>query len=439
MESLGFGSKRKMIGDIGKENDGEKVVVAGWVYDLRDLGKVRFVVLRDASGEIQVTALKASADREVFDLMNRVNRESVVVVHGKVVKNEKASNGRELIPSSFEILSSAQHPLPIDVSDFSKTELPKRLDFRFLDFHRRKTQAIFKIQSTISNAFREHFLNEGFVEMQPPCVIGAASEGGTDLFSVKYFEQKAYLAQSPQLYKQMLACSMEKIFLSAPVWRAEKHNTIRHINEIRQMDIEVAFDDQMATMKRHEAVCAFMIRKILERNEKDLELLGIKNLKVPKGVYLHYKDAIEELKSNGISIEHGEDLHPEAEKKLGELYPGDVVYVHSWPRVLKPFYIMPSGAEAEAEYSEGFDAIYLGLEITSGGQRIHLPDLLIEMIEAKGLDPLSFKDYIDSFRYGAPPHAGWSIGLERFTMLVCGLDNIRDATMFPRDRDRLTP
>jgi aspartyl-tRNA synthetase len=169
--------------------------------------------------------------------MGKVSRESSVVITGTVKKSPKAPGGREIIPESFVVVGEAEQPIPIDTSDFSKTELPKRLDYRFLDMHRRRTQAIFKIQSTIAHSFRNFFYERGFVEMQPPCVIGAASEGGTDLFEVKYFEKKAYLAQSPQLYKQMLACSMEKTFMITPVWRAEKHNTVRHINEIRQMEV----------------------------------------------------------------------------------------------------------------------------------------------------------------------------------------------------------
>ncbi len=439
MELSDVATKRVSIGSLTPAQEGDKPVVAGWVYDVRDLGKVCFVVLRDVSGEIQVTGLKAKADRDVFDAMRRVSRESVVVVHGRVVKNDKASGGRELIPSSFEVVSTAEHPLPIDVSDHSKTDLPKRLDVRFLDFHRRKTQAIFRIQSTLSNAFREHFVQEGFIEMQPPCIIGASSEGGTDLFTVRYFEQPAYLAQSPQLYKQMLACSMEKVFMTTPVWRAEKHNTVRHINEIRQYDIEAAFDDQMATMRRLEKVLAFMVSEVLAKNKEDLELLGVTDLKVPKGVYMSYDDAITLLKKEGVNIEHGEDFSPEAEKKLGELHPDDCVFVYSWPKAIRTFYIMPRDGDINSEYSEGFDAIYKGTELSSGGQRIHLPDLLIKMLEYKGLEPAGFKDYIDSFRFGAPPHAGWSIGLERVTMMICNLDNIREATMFPRDRDRLTP
>ncbi len=430
--------KRTMIGDVTPKEEGKEVTIAGWWYDSRELGKLRFAVVRDMSGEIQVTGFKGETEAKVFETMGKVNRESVVLLTGVVKKAGKAPGGRELAPTSLIIVHAAESPLPIDVSDFSKTELPKRLDTRFLDFHRRKTQAIFKIQHTLLRAFREHFTGKGFMEMQPPCVISAASEGGADLFKVQYFEKQGCLAQSPQLYKQMLACSVEKVFLVTPVWRAEKHNTVRHINEIRQMDIEAAFEDQMSIMKHEEEVLTFIIQEVLKYNASDLALLGI-TLKVPKAHYFSYEETIALLKKQKITISYGEDLSPEAEKKLGELYPDDMVFVHSWPLSLRAFYLMPKGEDAKAELSEGFDCIYKGLEITSGGQRIHLPDLLVTRLKAKKLNVPDFADYIESFKYGAPPHAGWSIGLERLTQLVCGLDNIREATMFPRDRDRLTP
>ncbi len=431
--------ERVYAGSLTAKEDGKKVSVAGWIYDNRDLGKIRFVLLRDLSGEIQITAMKGEVKEDVFKTMGSVPRESVVFVHGIVKKSDKAPGGREIVPEIFEVIAKAESPLPIDVSDFSKTELPKRLDYRFLDLHRRKTQAIFKIQSTIAEAFREHFAKKDFVEMQPPCVISAASEGGTDLFEVKYFEKRGYLAQSPQLYKQMLACSMEKTVMITPVWRAEKHNTVRHINEIRQMDIEAAFHDQMAIMKHLDEAVKSIVEMVVKNNKKELDLLEVKDLKVPTAKYLHYKETIELLKKNKIKISDGDDLSPEAEKKLGELFPDTILFVHSWPSAIKPFYIMPHGEKEDAEYSEGFDALYKGLEISSGGQRIHLPDLLIKRLKLKGLNPKNFEDYVNSFRYGAPPHSGWSIGLERLTLLICGLDNIREATMFPRDRDRLTP
>ncbi len=409
------------------------VEIAGWVYDSRGLGKIKFLLIRDISGEIQVTGVKGEVSDKLFAELDKVSRESVVYVKGKLKECKQAPGGKEIVPEEFEVISRAEE-LPIDVSDFSKTELPKRLDNRFLDLHRKRIQSIFKIQGVIAQSFREHFYNKNFVEIQPPCVIGAASEGGTELFEVKYFEKKAYLAQSPQLYKQMLACSMEKTFTITPVWRAEKHNTTRHINEIRQMDIEAAFYNQMSIMKELEEVVQYIVKRVLEKCKTELEILGVKNLKVPKGIYLHYEDAI---KKAGGKI--GEDFSPEQEKKLCELYVGDIVFTHSWPASIKPFYIMPKDENPNAKESCGFDALYGGIEISSGGQRIHLPELLTEKIKGKGLNPKNFESYINSFRYGAPPHAGWSIGLERLTQIICGLDNIKEVTMFPRDRDRLTP
>src|SRR3989344_554647 len=425
--------ERSYISGIIEGKKEAKVLVKGWVHDTRDLGKIKFLLLRDMTGIMQVTAVKADVDKKIFDLMT-LSRESVISVEGKTKTSKQAPGSIEIIPEKIEILAEAEHPLPIDTSDFSKTELPKRLDYRFLDFHRKKTQAIFKIQSEIANSFREHFYKKGFIEMQPPCIISAASEGGTELFPVQYFEKKAFLAQSPQLYKQMLACSMEKIFMITPVWRAEKHNTARHINEIRQMDIEMAFAGQLEVMKQLEEVVQHIVKNVIEKCKKELEILEIKTLNVPKAVYLSYEEAIKKV--NGRI---GEDFSPEQEKKLCEMHPNSIVFTHSWPASIKPFYIFPKDGKKDAKLSEGFDALYGGVEIASGGQRIHLPKLLIERIKAKGLNPKNFESYIDSFRFGAPMHGGWSIGLERLTQIICGLDNIKEATMFPRDRDRLVP
>jgi nondiscriminating aspartyl-tRNA synthetase len=424
--------KRILISDVfGKKT--KNVEIAGWVKNVRALGKIKFLVVRDSTSEIQITASEGKVDAGVFEMIDKISRESVVYIKGQVVNNKQAPGGKEVIPKDIIVLNSAQD-LPIDITEMSKTELPKRLDFRFLDFHRKRTQAIFRIQSEIASSFREHFYKKGFIEMQPPCIISAASEGGTELFPVMYFEKKAYLAQSPQLYKQMIACSMEKTFMITPVWRAENHNTPRHINEIRQMDIEMAFADQMRIMKELEEAVKYIIKKVLKNCKYELEILKIKNLKIPKGIYFSYEEAIKKVYGK-----IGEDFTPEQERKLCDMYKGDIIFTHSWPSSIKPFYIMPKDGNPSAKYSEGFDALYLGIEISSGGQRIHLPELLIERLKAKGLNPKNFKDYIDSFRYGAPPHAGWSIGLERLTQVICGLDNIKEATMFPRDRDRLTP
>lgn len=425
---------RKLISDLLKpKKSSGKVLAAGWVNNTRQLGKIKFMILKDSSGMIQVTAVEGKVSKKVFDEIDSITRESVVCVTGSLVESKKAPGGKEIIPDEIFVLNKSEEPL-IDVSDFSKTELPKRLDYRFLDLHRRKVQAVFKIKSEVARAFREFFYSKDFKEVFLPSVISSSSEGGTELFELSYFEKKAYLAQSPQLYKQMVAASpMEKIFTITPVWRAEKHNTVRHLNESRQMDIEVAFANQEEIMNYLGECVQYIIEEVIKKCKDDLENLEIK-LKVPKIKYLSYEETVKLLK-----IKDGEDLSPEDERKLNEKFPDTIVFVHSWPSAIKPFYIMPKDENEKAKLSEGFDAIYKGIEISSGGQRIHIPELLEKMLKKKGLNPKHFKGYIDSFRFGAPPHAGWSIGLERLTMLLCNLGNIREAVLFPRDRDKLTP
>ncbi len=423
--------KRKYIREIFSSSDKE-VHLFGWVYDGRALGKIKFILLRDISGQVQVTAIKGHTPEKVFEQMDKLTRESVVYIKGSVVNSKQAPGGKEINPEELVVLNKADE-LPIDVTDFSKTELPKRLDYRFLDLHRKNIQAIFKIQSTIIQAYGEFMAKEGAIEAVFPSVISSSSEGGTDLFPVQYFEKKAYLSQSCQLYKQMVACSMEKVFALFTVWRAEKHNTIRHLNEARQFDYEQAFADEFVVMEVLGRCVQYIIKRVLEENKEELEKLDVK-LKIPKTKYLTFAEVTEIMKKEKIHVGK-DDLSGDSEKKLGELYPDTIVFVHDWPLSGKPFYIMPKGKDLSC----GFDAIYHGMEITSGGQRVHIPELLEERLKAKKLNPQDFKSYIDSFRFGAPPHAGWGLGLERLTMLILGLPNIREAVMFPRDRDRLTP
>ncbi|HUS50362.1 MAG TPA: aspartate--tRNA(Asn) ligase, partial [Candidatus Paceibacterota bacterium] len=286
------------------------------------------------------------------------------------------------------------------------------------------------------NSFREFFYQQKFIEIQPPGIIATSTEGGTDLFEVKYFNKKAYLAQSPQLYKQLMAISLEKVFSTSSVWRAEKHDTNKHINEIRQMDIEVAFANDIKIMKYIEQVIKFIIKKILQECKPEIKLLDL-NLKIPKAKYLTYLDAIKLLNKNGFNLKEGDDFEPEAERMLCKLFEDTIIFTYEWPIKIKPFYIWPKNEKKGV--SGGFDAVYGGLEISSGGQRVHIPDLLIKQLKSKNLNPEHFKWYVDAFRYGAPKHAGWSIGLERLTQAICKLNNIREGTLFPRDRRRLTP
>ncbi len=415
---------------------GESVLLKGWVYEIRDLAKLKFLLLRDFSGIVQCVV----KDEKIIKNISELTLESVVEIRGKVkkakIKAELARKDVEVEVSDLKILNKAEK-LPIQVNEKTiTTTLPKRLDYRSLDLRKPKVNAIFKIQSVIINSFREFFYKKEFLEIQPPGIIATSTEGGTDLFEVKYFNRKAYLAQSPQLYKQLMAISLEKVFSTGPIWRAEKHDTSKHINEVRQMDIEVAFVDDIKIMKYLEEVVKFIVKRVLADCKKEVELLGLK-LKIPNAKYLTYKEAVDVLNEKGFRMKYGDDFEPEAEKKLCEIFRNSIVFTYEWPLELKPFYIWPK--DEKKGVSGGFDAVYGGLEISSGGQRVHIADILIKQLKSKKLNPNDFKWYVDAFRFGAPMHAGWSIGLERLTQAICNLDNIREATLFTRDRTRLTP
>ncbi len=422
--------ERKYIREV---KAGESVFLQGWIYELRILSKMAFILLRDSSGMIQCII----KDKELMKKISELTLESVVEIYGKVkkanVKAEFARDDLEIEVTDWTLISKADK-LPIHLNEkTTTTSFSKRLDYRFLDVRKPKVYAIFKIESTIMQAYREFMINEGAMEAVFPSIISASSEGGTELYALKYFEEKAFLSQSCQLYKQMLVCSAEKVFTIFTVWRAEKHNTSRHLNEARQLDFEMAFADEFTVMDIMAKAVQYIIKKVMEKNKEELELLGVK-LKVPKVKYLTFEEANKILKKNNIKTET-KDITLEGEKKFGELFLDTIVFVHDWPIKGKPFYIMPKGDGL----SHGFDAIYKGMEITSGGQRVHIPEILEKQLRERDLDPKNFKSYIDSFRFGAPPHAGWGLGLERLTMLILGISNIREVTLFPRDRERLTP
>lgn len=384
-----------------------------------------------------MTAPKSKVPSEIIKEIGTLHQEDVILVRGKVVSSKIAKKGFELIPEQLEIVNRAETPLPLDPRGVQNTLLDTRLNWRFLDFRSEESNAIFKIQSKILQTFREYFSSRHYVEIQPPVIIASASEGGAELFSLKYFEKDAYLAQSPQLYKQMCAISFEKVFTILPVFRAEKFEQPTHLNEVRQMDIEQAFSTDEDVMKVLEEFLADCIKKIASTCSEELERIGqkLEQIRLPLK-RVQYKDAIELLRKSGENIQLGNDFSKTQEKKLSQLVKEEAFFIVGWPSEQKAFYAMPN---EDRKTSRAFDLIYRGLEIASGTQRIHLPSLLVQQLKSKGLNPDSFKFYIDSFRYGAPPHAGWSIGLERLTMKMTGRENIRETTMFPRDRNRLSP
>ncbi len=418
--------KRSYINEVKPTS--KDVLLQAWVQRIKLFGHLAFIILRDHTGIIQCVARKK--DLAYFMDIKKITPESVIEIQGTVKINKEAKKGYEVIVKKFKIISKADTPLPIDIEK-SHTYIDKRLDYRFLDLRRPEIQAIFKIQAKILQCFREFFLKHNFLEITPPTLIESKSEGGTDVFPVKYFEKTAYLAQSPQLYKQMaISAGLDKVFMSVPVFRAEKHNTPRHLNESRQLDVEIGFTDHKGAMQYLEKVLVHIIKKVSKECKQELKLLNF-NLKIPK---LPFKRLTYTQTCKKLNIKYGNDLKPEHEKILSKNQP---VFIVDWPLKLKPFYAMPSSIDPKL--SNSFDLLYGGLELASGAQRIHDNKILASRFKEKGLKVSDFKNYIESFMYGCPEHAGWSIGLERLTMTICNLSNIREGTLFPRDRDRLSP
>src|SRR5467141_266977 len=413
------------------------VVLAGWVHGVSVLGGISFILLRDMNGIVQVTAPKTKVSAEIVKEITTLHQEDVIIVKGKVVASKIARKGIEVIPEQLEVVNRAETPLPLDPRGVQNTLLETRLNWRFLDFRSEESNAIFKIQSRILQTFREFFTTRHYVEIQPPVIIASASEGGAELFSLKYFEKDAYLAQSPQLYKQMCAISFEKVFTVLPIFRAEKFEQPTHLNEVRQMDIEESFATNVDVMNVLEEFMADCVKTVREACGEELKRLGqeLEPLILPLK-RIQYSEAVNMLRKSGEEIEYGMDFSKTQERKLAELVGKNAFFMIDWPMELKAFYAMPN---PDGKTCRAFDLIYNGLEVSSGTQRIHLPSLLISRLKAKGLNPGNFKSYVDAFRYGAPYHAGWSIGLERLTMKMTGRENIREATMFPRDRNRITP
>jgi aspartyl-tRNA synthetase len=425
--------------DVTSKEFGKTISVAGWVEEIRNIGSIAFIILRDRKGTLQVTALKKE-HKDIFDSLVNISRESVISVEGLCQQSEKARNGYEIIPNKVNILSTAETPLPLGVVDKIESELETRLDNRFIDLRKQEIQAVFKIRNEIISAVHEYLRKENFIEVHTPNIIASSSEGGTDVFKLKYFEKEAFLAQSPQLYKQMLmSTGLDRVYEIAWYFRAEQHNTRRHLNESTAVDLEMAFiKDEEDVMKILEKL-VFSMWKRASECKQELEILK-QSVEIPKLPFkrLKYNDVIDMLNQNKCNLEWGADLGSEEEKLLGEIMKKeghDFYFITKYPIEAKPFYTM---LEKE-KYSRGFDLECKGVEIASGSQRIHEVELLTNRIKACDLNPDDFESYLKAFRYGMPPHGGFGFGIERFLMNLLGIKNIRECILFPRDRTRLTP
>jgi aspartyl-tRNA synthetase len=416
----------------------QKVTLMGWIHEIRDMGGIIFLLLRDRDGITQITAPSKKVSPELFEEMRKLRKESVMAVKGTVQESGKAPGGVEIIPEEIKLLNQSQQPLPLDPTEKVRAEIDTRLDSRFLDLRKHSVNSIFKIKSRMLHSVRLFLEDQEFIEINTPKLVASATEGGTELFPITYFEREAFLGQSPQLYKQMMmATSLDKVYEIAPIFRAEEHDTLRHLNEAISIDVEVAFADQDDVMILLEEMVANAIKDVKENCSEELETIGVE-LEVPVTPFprLSYTEVVDLVNSQGVNLRYGEDLSRAAEKAMGEVMDG-YYFISDWPSEIKPFYVMPN--QENPEISHAFDLMYRDLEISSGAMRVHLHDLLVERIRSKGLNPDSFNRYLAAFQYGMPPHAGWGLGAERFTMCLTGARNVRETVLFPRDRRRLTP
>lgn len=389
---------RVYIGSLRELNHNDNVEIYGWLQDLKLLKNVSFLIMRDRTGTVQVT-FKNTPD--IVNLLKELPRESVLKISGKINKKSVSKSGLEVSGESVEVLNRSERPLPLPVIDPVQADLETRLNNRFIDLRKRDVSSIFNAESSILWGIREFLHSQGFIEVHTPKIVAAATEGGADLFPVKYFENDAYLNQSPQLYKEILMSSgFEKVFEVGPAFRAEEHNTTRHLNEFTSIDIEMSFADHNDAMRILENAVKSGIENMINENGKDLQENGI-NISIPEIPFprITYKECIKLLEKEGLEFQFGNDFSPEELRIIGRNFK-DFYFITEWPSSLRPFYTMPN--RDDPTITNSFDLQYREVEVTSGAQRVHDPDLLLKRFNEKKLNIDSFKFYIQAFKYGMP-------------------------------------
>lgn len=422
---------RILANDV-KNHIGNIITIKGWVHRIRELGKVSFVILRDRTGIVQV----------VFDDKCQFTNESVLAITGPVRENEKAPTNVEIHAAEVDVLAPANPEIPIPVNqDPENLGIDAILDNRMISLRIPKIRSIFTLQANILKYFSEYMNAHDFTEIKTSKLIGSGTEGGTGLFKVAYFDTNVFLAQSPQFYKQaMVASGMERVYEIGAAYRAEKHDTPRHLNEYVSLDVEMAFiEDEIDLIQIERELLAFIFEKIKTNNANDLEAWGA-TVPDPEAINKSPILSHDEAKKI-ISSEIGRrifEINPEGERVICEWsqreHGVDMVYINAYPRKKRPFYTYPDGMKTKS-----FDCIFRGLEITTGGRRINEYNMLKEALPKFGMTEKGLGQYIDIFKYGCPPHGGFAIGLERITQQVLGLSNVKAASIFPRDRKRITP
>lgn len=422
---------------IDSTTNGREVTIIGWISSIREHSNIKFITVNDRFGSIQVILKKGEYPASLESEISKIRDHTAIAIKGKVRTEPKAPNGIELIPNDFRILSLANKNSPIVIQSRKGVGIDTRLDLRAVDLRRPYLQSIFNIRYSVLNSCREFLRQEGFIEVNTPKIIATATEGGATLFPIFYYDREAFLTQSPQLYKEQLTMAFENVFEIGPIFRAEPSRTNRHLSEATSIDVEKAYVDYNDVSEILERMILFLWNEIKDKNKSHLEYLKIQlpDLSFPFKRYT-YSDLIEKLQRSGQSIEWGDDI---SQQKLSKLNDEDMklfYFITDWPTSIKPFYVKPKPTGTECE---SFDLMYGDLELSSGSTRIHDKDELIERMKKQGLNIDAFDFHLKVFDYGMPPHAGFGLGLERLMMSMCGVDNIRDAVLFPRDIDRLSP
>ena len=425
-------SRTHLIEELNSSMEGNDVVFGGWVVDLRKLGKMAFLTVRDVTGMCQVI-VKGDA----MSLLEGLNRQSVVRILGKVQASKAKDFDFEVSAIELQVLAKAEYPLPIDPIGRLESDIDNRLNSRALDMRNQKTASIFKLRSKVLASIRETLIERKFIEINTPKIIGSASEGGADLFGLDYFGQQAYLAQSPQLYKEQMTIGLERVFEISSFYRAEKSHTGRHLSEFTSVDIEAAMMDYTDVMDVLESIVVDVFKNTSENSKTEQQEIG-HEIKVPNSPFerVTYMQALDELGNMDIKLEFGEDLQDSHLRSLGEKHPG-FFFLTDWPMKLKPFYIHEK--DDDPTLSRSFDLQYGYLELSSGGRRLHNPEQLKSRLKEQDLDPSSFEEHLKTFGWGMPPHSGWGMGLDRLMTVLIGIDNVREVVLYPRDPDRLKP
>jgi len=420
------------IEDVNANMKDQDVILAGWVEDLRKMGKMTFLTLRDVTGITQIILTD-----ELTKAVEGITRQSVVRVTGKVQDTRARDFEYEIKANEISILAKAVYPLPIDPIGRLESHIDNRLNTRALDMRNQKTASIFKIRHHVLASLRKTLSEKKFIEITTPKIIGSASEGGANLFSLDYFGKQAYLAQSPQLYKEQMTIGLERVFEIASFYRAEKSHTGRHLSEFTSVDIEAAFMNYTDVMNVLEDLVVDTFKYVSENCKKELEIIGNKTITSDHPFEkITYSQALDELKEKDVKLEFGEDLLDSHLRILGENHPS-FYFLTDWPIKLKPFYITEK--QDNVELSESFDLQYGYLELSSGGSRLHNPEKIKSRLKEQNLDPSKFSDHLQAFDWGMPPHAGWGLGLERLLTIILGIDNVREVILYPRDPERLKP